>query len=150
MSRRIVTRLSEETRGLESAVARDVIVVKKPEPDDFLGRLIKYIPTEIVALYIAVRGAVPAGQPVAISWWIAGLAWLLVPIYFWTVTRRGGEPPLVLQILLATIAFPVWVFAIGGTPLTSIPWYLAHSYIGSIVLIFVTVIFGWIEPRAGA
>lgn len=32
-----------------------------PPADDYLGRLVKYIPSEIIALYIAVTGVVPKG-----------------------------------------------------------------------------------------
>jgi hypothetical protein len=119
-------------------------------PDDFMGRLIKYIPAEIVALFIAVRGIIPSNAPAALMWWIAALSWLLVPLYFWIATTRDGEPPMYRQIIFGSVAFPVWVFAIGGTPTAQWTWYQAHAYIGSVLLIFLTVIFGWLEPKPGS
>jgi hypothetical protein len=56
---------------------------------------------------------------------------------------------MIRQILLASVAFPIWVFAIGGPPVTSWNWFSNHQYIASIVLIFVTVVFGWLEPPPG-
>ena len=149
MSRRIITAIPYETRG-ENLANPDIKLVPQPVPDDFLGRVIKYIPTEIVGLFIAVRGVIPATASPDLLWFIAGVAWLLVPLYFWVVTKQGGEPPMLLQIVFATIAFPIWIFAMGGAPASSWPWYNAHSYVASVVLIFVTVIFGWFEPKPGS
>jgi hypothetical protein len=120
-----------------------------PTRDDFLTRLIKYIPAEIVGLYVAVRGAVPHEADPAVLWWLALGAWVLVPVYFWVATTRGGTPPMILQIVFASLAFPVWVFAIGGSPVTSWAWFNEHQYVASIALMFLTVIFGWFEPRPG-
>jgi hypothetical protein len=139
MSRRVIS------RPLNAAAA-----VPPATPDDFLARLVKYIPAEIVGLYLAVRGFIPADQPPSFFWVIAGVSWILVPIYFWIATTRGGTPPMKLQILLATIAFPIWVFAVGGPPVTSWPWFVAHSYVASIALVIATVVFGWIEPPPGS
>lgn len=139
MSRRVITRAP----GAEFAAQLGA-------PDDFLARLVKYIPAEIVGLYLAVRGFVPAGEPPSVFWVVAGVSWLLVPIYFWIATTRGGTPPMKLQIALATIAFPIWVFAVGGPPVTSWPWFAVHAYIASIALVFATVVFGWIEPPPGS
>src|SRR2546430_1233952 len=82
-------------------------------PDDFLGRLVKYIPAELVGLYVAARGVIPKTAEPSVYWAVAGVTWLFVPVYFWFVTTRNKQKPLKTQILLATIAFPIWVFAIG-------------------------------------
>jgi hypothetical protein len=121
-----------------------------PSGDDFLGRLVKYIPAELVGLYLAVRGVIPRDAEPAVLWGVAMLSWIFVPVYFWFATTRDHERPLKEQILLATIAFPIWVFAIGGTPVTSWPWYAAHQYVASIVLMFATVAFGLKQPPPGA
>ena len=119
-----------------------------PTPDDYLGRLLKYIPAELVGLYLAARGVVPETTPDLNTtlWIIALVTWILVPIYLYVVTSRGGQKPLFWQITLGTIAFPVWVFSIGGHHVTSIAWYASHQFVGSLVLMFVTVIFGLKEP----
>jgi hypothetical protein len=96
--------------------------------------------------FVAARGVIPKDAEATAFWIVAACAWIFVPFYFWFATTRDGKPPLKTQVALATIAFPVWVFAIGGLPVTSWPWYNEHEYIGSIVLMFVTVAFGLIQP----
>jgi hypothetical protein len=115
-----------------------------PTPDDYVGRLLKYIPAELVGLYLAARGVVPdnANDLDETLWIIALVTWILVPIYLYVVTTRGHQEPLFWQITFGTIAFPVWVFSIGGHPVTSIAWYAHREFVGSLVLMFVTVVFG--------
>ena len=113
------------------------------------GRIAKYIPAEIVALYLGAKGIVPVGEPdrmtiVCIIFWVC-LA--LTPIYLAVATREPGKGPLWLQVLLATIAFPIWTLAIGGGCFA-----LAENrqFIASLILMLVTFIFGLIKPPAEA
>jgi hypothetical protein len=119
--------------------------------DDYLGRLVKYIPAEIVGFYLTAAGVIPLGQdkkPNLLALWVVfGLGFVLVPVYFWFATTRGGKPPLTCQIVFATIAYPVWVFAIGG-PFAFLSWY--RSWIGSLFLLFVTVLFAMYKPPPGS
>lgn len=121
------------------------------KPDDYLGRLVKYIPAEVVAIYLAATGFVPATADDRQTWlWIIfAVCAVLTPIYFYIATKdkKNRKGPLYIQVLLATLAFPVWVFAVGG-PFAGLPWY--KSYVASIVLIFVTSIFGKFKPPVGA
>src|SRR5215468_647246 len=84
--------------------------------DDYLGRLLKYIPAELIGLYLAARGVVPATERNIdrILWIVAAMTWLLVPIYLYFATSRNRQTALWWQIVLGTLAFPVWLFAIGG------------------------------------
>lgn len=119
--------------------------------DDYLGRVAKYIPAEIVGLYLATSGAVPLGadghERCSALWTVFAINFALVPFYFLFATTRNRKPPLWPQIILASLAFPVWVFAIGG-PFRCLGWY--QGWIASIVLAFVTVVFGFINPRPGS
>jgi hypothetical protein len=121
----------------------------EPSVDDFLGRLVKYIPAEVIGLYIACRGVIPKDASVTPYWVVATLSWIFVPIYMWFATSRRGQSPLKIQILLATLAFPIWIFAIGGLPVEDLHWYQGHRYVASIVLMFTTVVFGLIAPARG-
>ena len=121
--------------------------------DDYLGRLVKYIPAEIVGLYVAAAGFVPKmdNLPDPRIWWVFLACAVATPIYLLFATRDKdqGKGPLWLQVVLATIAFPVWVFALGG-PFTLLAWYAANQWVASLVLVFVTFIFGMIEPSPGS
>ena len=114
--------------------------------DDYFGRLVKYIPAEIVALYLGIAGVIPKlpdGKLNFPALWIVFLITLiLVPVYLFLVTKREGKP-LGSQIILSTIAFPVWVFALGG-PFESLGWY--ESWIASAALMFITFVFGLYKP----
>lgn len=139
MSRRIETGEATSNRS----------VATTPTRDDYLGRLAKYIPAEIVGLYVAMVAATPTTNPnhSTVLWVIFFLNAALVPIYMWIVTSREGKRPLRLQIVLASLAFPVWAFAMGG-PFTQFSWY--QGWMASILLMFVTVLFGLAEPKAGS
>lgn len=147
------------TRGSDvslviTQVSNDSKTAKAPtpllaSPDDFLGRLVKYIPAELVGLYVAARGVIPKTAEPSVYWGVAAVTWVFVPVYFWFATTRSNQKPLTTQILLATIAFPIWVFAIGGDPVASWPWYATHQYLASLSLMFATVAFGLVQPPPG-
>jgi hypothetical protein len=139
MSRRIETGEPTLTRSAATTATKD----------DYLGRLAKYIPAEVVGLYVAMVAAAPTTNPhySTILWVIFFLNAVLVPIYMWIVTSREGKKPLMLQIVLASLAFPVWAFAMGG-PFTQFSWY--QGWMASMLLMFVTVVFGLAEPKPGS
>lgn len=120
--------------------------------ESYLGRLIGYIPSEMVALYLfavgmAASGAQTSHAKLLAFWVIFFLVWILTPIYMWFVTGRDPKGPLWPQVILASLAFPIWVYATGG-PFALCGWYF--GWIASIVLAFVTVIFGIYRPTPGS
>jgi hypothetical protein len=153
VSRRIVTfqplsgSLGEGAAG-ESAPVKIDTAVAANVADGYLGRLLKYIPAELVGLYLAAKGVVPVNQPDSdqVLWTVAAFTWFLVPIYLYFATSRNKQKPLLLQVILGTIAFPVWIFAVGGRPVNGLAWYAGHQFVGSIALMFVTVVFGLMRP----
>ena len=92
------------------------------EPDDYWTKLIKYIPSEIVALYITLYGiASAAKEDIAfeiITWLIFAIGILGTILYLWRVAKVTDWA----QIAISTAAFIVWVFALGG-PFLSVSWY---------------------------
>ena len=108
------------TGGIAAAPARHHS--HEEQPDTYKDRLLKYIPTEVVATYIFVDGiARTATDTVQASMlhWIIFLA-LLVGTWFYLlrvqhVTKRQ-------QLVMSTLAFAVWVLSLGG-PFASFGWY---------------------------
>lgn len=152
MSRRIDTGESDSSGGAKAPAGQGrPLLLGKKGGEDYLGRLAKYIPAEIVGLYLATSGMVPpatTGEPRWRALWVVFLLnFALVPTYFFFVTTRGMRRPLWSQIILGSIAFPVWVFAIGG-PFKYFSWY--ENWIASITLAFMTVAFGFYRPRPGS
>jgi hypothetical protein len=144
MPRRIETGPKVRPKGVEGATAPTT-------KDDYLARLVKYIPSEIVGLYIAAAGFVPQvdNRPEPAVWWVFAACAVLTPLYLAFVTKDPTQQkgPLWVQVVLGTIAFPVWVFALGG-PFVLLGWY--KPYIASLVLVFVTFGFGMVEPPPGS
>jgi hypothetical protein len=136
MGRRIVTQANE------AAVAGG-----GAEVDGYLERVIKYIPTEIVAAWVPVKNIVVAslgGSSTAVLWvcFVVGLA--LTGGYIYTRTLRQNLPPAWLQIGLSMVAFVVWVWALGA-PFTAI---VPNSEMyASLMLILFTLVVGLVVPN---
>jgi hypothetical protein len=132
MSRRIVTAQTQST----AAAAQPL--------DSYFDRVIKYIPADVVAAWVTVRGLVigAAGVPTQTVLWIA-FAFLLLFTAYWTYrnTHEPGKPPATTQIIVATVAFAVWVIALGNPPVT---W---NALYGSLLLIAFTLVSGVIVPK---
>src|ERR1700674_769609 len=150
MSRRIDTGEVEESGAPGRQETGKPLYLGKKRGEDYLGRVAKYIPAEIVALYLTTSGMVPLGpdhKPRYLALWIIfGVSWSFAPLYFMFATAGNKKHPLWPQVLLASLAFPAWVFAIGG-PFQYFHWY--EGWIASITLAFVTVAFGFYQPKPG-
>jgi hypothetical protein len=90
--------------------------------DNYADRLLKYIPGEIVALYMLVNGlANTLSESSRMEWfhWILfALFCMLTYAYLW---RMAGIRK-VQQLIISVVAFVVWVFALGG-PFALYSWY---------------------------
>lgn len=139
MSRRIETGTKTAKLGVNA------------EPADYLGRLVGYIPAEIVGVYLTAAGFAEAAGADRQTWlWIIfGVSLVLTPIYmiFATNDKKEKKGPLYIQAVLATVAFPLWVFAIGG-PFRGLSWYKAP--VASILLVLGTAIIGIKKPKKGS
>jgi len=126
--RRIITKKDIELKKVK---------IEKNEPDKYIDRLMKYIPGEIVALYLTLYGLALGSETeipfMEITWLIFAIGIVFTPIYLWRIL----EVEKWYHILISTIAFMVWVFAIGG-PFKFFDWY--HPTIGAIVLVIYTFV----------
>jgi len=113
--------------------------MEKTVPDSYTDRLIKYIPSEIVAAFISMNGIVQsmAAKPDWIDWAIFILLLVITPLYIWRVTTPKGEPAPMGQIAISTLSYVVWVFALGG-PFIALSWY--QSVYGALILPLYTLI----------
>jgi hypothetical protein len=100
--------------------------------DTYYSRLIKLIPSEIIAFYLAMDGIVSAlPQKEILLWIIFGIA--LVGSWFYLGKVANVSSP--LQKILTIVALAIWVFVFGG-PFTQFSWYDA-SY-GKMLLVLFT------------
>jgi len=125
-------------------VAGGVRAAAAPAPDGYSGRVLKYIPAEVVAVYIAVQGAIgaagPAGPNGTLLWIAFGVLLVLTPVYLWRVTHVTKA----LQLVISTVSFAVWVFSLGG-PFASCAWY--QPLYGAVLLPLYTFAAGIIIPE---
>ncbi len=130
----------EDTGVFGHMIDRAVSQVPSSEKeDDYVTKVIKYIPAEIVAAFVTVDGVLRSVQaiPKFVGWMVFLVLLVLTPLYVWRVTSDPAKPPATGQIVVATISFFLWVFALGG-PFNHLSWYLP-AY-GAIVLPIYTVL----------
>jgi len=100
-------------------------------PDDYIDRLMKLIPADTVALYLSLDGIVRSGlkgDPALSTWmWALFVVVVVGNVLYW---RKTGVTD-VVQYVVLTLAFVVWVFTIGG-PFHDLPWY--KPFMGSVLL----------------
>jgi len=115
-----------------------------PEVDGYLSRLVKYIPSEVIAIYLTLEGIVKASEQRT----NAPLFWCIFLFCLggtWLWLRRIGKVERRSQILLSILAFAVWVFSIGG-PFALYPsWY--NPLYPALLLPACTFTIPLIEPR---
>ena len=104
-------------------------------PDDsYRERLLKYIPAETIALFIAVYGTTYyiSGSE---TWYPLMARWLLIAgtlgtmLYLWQIE---GVTDLV-QLALSTIGFVIWVCALGVVTVATLPYY--HAVVAAVFLL---------------
>lgn len=93
--------------------SRDASLNKNLVEDSALSKIIKYIPTEMVALYTALRGIIDPAKPSGFQL-VFICVLILTPVYTFIATRDNGKKETAwFHIVIATIAYCVWVFSFG-------------------------------------
>jgi len=113
-----------------------------PQVDGFFDRIIKYIPADIVAGWVALDG-LSKGLAAGVLWGLFAVVALLA--FFWTrkQTHVAGQPPAIRQSIIAAASFVVWAFALHSGPFGPIAYPEAY---GSIALIVYTLGIGLVVP----
>ncbi len=114
-----------------------------PLPDSYFDRIVKYIPSDIVAAWTAVIGLTDIDKDIKLLW--IAFAVGVVLTFLWTLrqTSDKGKSPAITQCLISTGAFSVWVAELGE-PFKSIPGY--DQKFVSLLLILSFLISGLIVP----
>jgi len=129
------------------------------KPDEYLDKLIKYVPAETVSAWIAIKGIIlssakPEGTKGTTDLWVLFIILIvLTSVYLYRTFYKQikeqsksyiDKPRKVklsndhyIQILISTLAFIVWVFA-TGEPFSSLSFY--QPYYASITIIIFTFV----------
>ena len=122
------------------------LAAQEPPPDSkasdsYFEKLIKYIPADIVAGYVAIAGILTEhnNQPLWLTWAVFGTLLALTPLY---VCYKKTDPPGIawsktFHWVTSCIAFTAWVFALGGPFAVTFDWY--RPVYGSVLLILTTL-----------
>lgn len=111
--------------------------------DNYLSRVLKHIPSEIVMAYVAIDGVLRTSyspnvwaerKTLQTLLWIT-LAALTVLTPFWLYRVMRVKRP--SQLFISTLSVPVWLFALGG-PFALLDWY--EPAFGAVVLPLYTLI----------
>lgn len=113
--------------------------VVTPSGDDFLTKLVKYVPLEILGMYLFIEGTVESNvtEPGPRAAWLGALlaGTLLVTIPYDIRVLSVVRP---VQIVMSLVGLAVYVFAVGGWFATT-SWY--DPWHSSIVLpVFVLLV----------
>jgi hypothetical protein len=133
--------------GTRDVVERAGLKASPSKPDGYLDRLLKYIPAEIIALYLGVTNVIPPplSAHVKALWIVTAISTICVPVYMYFSTEKTDHAPLWPQIAISSVSFPLWVFAIGG-PFSQYSWYDGCRWIAAITICFATFLFGLYRP----
>jgi hypothetical protein len=91
-------------------------------PDDYLTRVVKYIPAEIVAVFVTVRGIIDLvpDSSTSLYWIVFGFLVIMTAVYAWKSSTVKGLPPAYTQVAVSTVSFVcVWVAWCGRRKLNS-------------------------------
>ena len=111
---------------------------------DYKNKLLKLIPSEIVAAYVVIEGIIPDDRKLIGTLAVSLVLLILIPLYLkkiYKVQRFG-------QHIFVMIAFIIWIYTLGG-PFKL--WNLWEAWIGSAVLILYTLLIPLVyQPRNSA
>ncbi len=126
--------------------AADAATDPSIKEDSYLAKVVRYIPGEIVAAYIAAYNALKAASGIPFAkmlWGLVVVLGVLTPFWILYATNDPMKPRPTFQAVAATIAFTVWVFAIPEGPFSNLRWY--NPVYGFLALIFGTFIIPVVE-----
>jgi hypothetical protein len=149
MSRRIISKRTI------AAYEKAGVAAPQTQPDGYLSRLIKYIPSEVIAIFLVVN-SLAAGQatiggvkvPFQLTdqqYFIAFAVFLVItPIYVWRVTSVPKMKPATGQIIISIISFATWAYA-TGKPFTHTQYY--NPLLAAVLVPVVALLAGLIDPN---
>jgi hypothetical protein len=114
------------------------VTTSATQPNDYKDRLVKLIPSEIITAYITLHGLIISQQEnqSVFLWIVFSCLVVLTPIYLYNISdvKKWG------QISFTTVAFIIWVLAIGGFKIMLPQVAILNEFLGSLLLIIYTLL----------
>jgi len=100
----------------------------------YLERLLKMIPAEVVGLYTIGSGFIPEKQALGSAIWLLICFVLVIAIRIYgTRDPTQGKPAQPIPVFVSTVAFVIWAYSLGG-PFAKYNLYI--PWIGSLGVLF--------------
>lgn len=162
ISNKALTRLASNSSKQLQAYITEVgqISLKKTETtaqnvEAATNILFSYIPVEIIALYVAVLGALSVDPTMQSQWITFYIFTVLTPVVLWLVYAakvKSMDDPLpihpskwpVWEMVASTLAFVAWAFALPESPFSTLSWY--NQPLAGVNILATSTILGLLAP----
>lgn len=115
---------------------------------DYLGRVAKYVPSEIIALFLFLNGiaaTAPSDLDRRIWFGVAfGVCLALTPTYFLWVIGTPADPRR-YQATVSTIGFIIWAYGLGSGFFAAMHWYFPIGAAFAVAIF--STLSGWLQPK---
>jgi hypothetical protein len=116
-------------------------VADAPTPaDGYLTRIVKYVPTEFITIFLTLNNFVGDGyndksDKLSMNqyWVVFGALLVANAIYLYFATRQSGKSPATTQVIISTLLYAVFIYAVGG------PFKEANHYSATLATILLPV-----------
>jgi hypothetical protein len=121
--------------------------------DKWLERLLKLIPSEIVAVYLALLGIFELASENLTKLIVQSVVFVILFFFIFihykqflgfryakidqTTNEKVANWDTIKQVSISAVSFVVWVYTIGG-PFRSITWVTENLWVGTVILILWT------------
>lgn len=122
-----------------------------PDTSSYFEKLLLLIPSDMVAGYLALDGILKQSMgdtALWIYWAMFGALLVLTPLYicFKPMDKTILKCSMRFRVVTGTLAFAVWVFALGGPFSATFDWY--RPLYGSLLLVITTLAIPVLEKIA--
>lgn len=115
MTRQVISKKDAAANNYGTTAAEESSVLVQPrnvqvqKPDGYFDRFLKYIPSEIIVVYVTICGMLGENANTIALWIIYGLCQISVPIFLWKIGVRKRK-----QLFISFLSFYFWAVAYGG------------------------------------
>lgn len=106
---------------------------------EYLEKLTKMVPAEVVGLYLIGSGVIPTDRHASLLAWTAFcFSAVIIVRALGTRDSNSGQPQWA-AVVISAVSFLIWVYSVGGP----FPWYLKDAYqpfVGSLLVLAWTFI----------